>query len=207
LAQEAAEAAMTLCREQGFSYYLAWVTIMKGWALTAQGIREQGIADMRQGLAAIRATGAQLRQPYYLALLAEAYGDAGQTESGLALLTEGLTEAHRHGECWQEAELHRLRGELLLRARANAARSDANGDVEDIAPAAEQCFHQALATARRQEAKSLELRAAVNLARLWQQNGNSAEARDLLVPVYEWFTEGFHTADLRDARALLDEMG
>jgi predicted ATPase/DNA-binding winged helix-turn-helix (wHTH) protein len=207
LAHEAAETAMTLCREQGFAYYLAWVTIMKGWAQTAQGIREQGMVQMRQGMAAIRATGAELRQPYYRALLAGAYGEAGQVESGLALLAEGLTEAHRHNECWQEAELHRLRGELLLRAGVHATRSHADGDADGIYAGAEQCFQQALATARRQEAKSLELRAAVNLARLWQQKGHDAKARDVLAPVYAWFTEGFHTADLRDARALLDEMG
>jgi predicted ATPase len=140
---------------------------------------------MRQGLAAIRATGAELRQPYYLALLAGACDEAGQVDSGLALLAEGLTEAHRHGECWQEAELHRLRGELLLRAGVHATRSHADGDAESVYAGAEQSFHQALVTARRQEAKSLELRAAVNLARLWQQKGNDAEARDLLAPVCE----------------------
>jgi len=207
LAQEAAETAITLCQEQGFSYYLAWVTIMKGWALTAQGPSEEGMAQMRQGLAAIRATGAALRQPYYLALLAEAHGQAGQVESGLALLAEGLTEVHGHGECWQEAELHRLRGVLLLRAGVRATCSHANSDADSIDTGAEQCFQQALVTARRQDAKSLELRAALNMARLWQQKGNHAEARDLLAPVYAWFTEGFQTADLRDAKALLDEMG
>jgi adenylate cyclase len=207
LAQEAAATAITLCREQGFSYYLAWVTIMKGWALSAQGPSEEGMAQMRQGLAAIRATGAALRQPYYLALLAEAHGQAGQVESALALLAEALTEVHRHGECWQEAELHRLRGVLLLRAGVQATRSHADGDTDSIDTEAEQCFHQALVTARRQDAKSLELRAAVNLARLWQKKGNHAEARDVLAPVYAWFTEGFHTADLREAKALLDEMG
>jgi predicted ATPase len=164
------------------------------------------MAHMRQGLAAIRATGAELRQPYYLALLAGAYCEAGQVESGLALLAEGLTEAHRQGECWQEAELHRLRGELLLRAGVHATRAHADGEAESIYAGAEECFHQALATARRQEAKSLELRAAVNLARLWQQKGNHADARDLLAPVYAWFTEGFDTADLRDTKALIDEM-
>jgi predicted ATPase len=204
-AQEAAETAITLCQEQGFSYYLGWVTIMKGWAVTAQGSSEEGMGQMRQGLAALRATGAALRQPYYLALLAEAHRRAGQVESGLALLAEGLTEVQRHGECWHEAELHRLRGGLLLRAGVHAACWHADGDAGSTG--AEQCFHQALVTARRQDAKSLELRAAVNLARLWQRKGNHAEARDLLAPVYAWFTEGFQTADLRDAKALLDEIG
>jgi predicted ATPase len=205
LAQDVAETAITLCQEQGFSYYLAWVTIMKGWAVTAQGSSEEGMGQMRQGLAALRATGAALRQPYYLALLAEAHRRAGQVESGLALLAEGLTEVQRHGECWHEAELHRLRGGLLLRAGVHATCWHADGDADSTR--AEQCFHQALVTARRQDAKSLELRAAVNLARLWQRQGNHAEARDLLAPVYAWFTEGFQTADLRDAKALLDEIG
>jgi predicted ATPase len=164
------------------------------------------MAQMRQGLAAIRATGAALRQPYYLALLAEAQGQAGQLESGRTLLTEALTEVHRHGECWHEAELHRLRGVLSLRAGVDATCSHADGDAASINSGVEQCFHQALMTARRQNAKSLELRAALSLAHLWQQKGNHAEARDLLAPVYAWFTEGFHTADLRDAKALLDEM-
>jgi predicted ATPase len=147
-----------------------------------------------------------LRQPYYLALLADGQGQAGQVESGLTLLAEALTEVHRHGEYWHEAELHRLRGLLLLRGGVPATCSHADGDAASIDTGAEQCFHQALMTARRQDAKSLELRAAVNLARLWQRKGNHAKARDLLTPLYAWFTEGFHTADLRDAKALLDEM-
>jgi predicted ATPase len=192
--QERAATAIALCTEQGFAYYRAWGTIMRGWALTMQGQDEAGITDMRQGLEALRATGAGLRLPYYLALLAEAYGQAGQPEAGLTLLAEALAVVHKTGEHWREAELYRLQGELLRRAECG---------VQNVAMPAEACFQQALAIARRQHAKSLELRAAMSLVRLWQQQGKRAAARHLLAEVYDWFTEGFATTDLRQARALL----
>ena len=195
-AHEAAEAAVALCREHGFPYYLAWGTIMQGWALTAMRQGEEGMAQMRRGMAAMRTTGAQLRGPYYLALLAEACGQTGQAEAGLTMLAEGLSEARQPGECWHEAELHRLRGELLL------LRDPHTSDTE-----VEQCFHRAIGLARQQQARSLELRAAISLARLWQHEGNQVAAYDLLAPIYDWFTEGFDTADLQDAKALLDELG
>jgi predicted ATPase len=190
---EQAEAAVALCTEQGFAYYLAWGTTMQGWARVVQGRGEVGIAQTRQGLAALQATGAALRLPYYFALLAEACGQTGQAAEGLALLAEAL--AHKTGETWMEAELYRLKGELLLSLAADN-HTEAAG-----------CFHQALSTARRQQAKSLELRAAMSLARLWQQQGKRQEGRQLLTPIYGWFTEGFDTADLQDARALLVELG
>ena len=148
---------------------------------------------LHRSLAADRATGASVR-PDQLAVLAEAYRHVGQTEAGLRLLAEALTVADTTGGQHVEAELHRLRGEFLL---ALAADRDAE---------AETCFQQALALARRQQAKSLELRAAMSLARLWQRQGKRAAAHELLAPLYGWFTEGFDTADLQDARALLDEL-
>jgi predicted ATPase len=154
---EQATAAIALCTEQRFAYYLAWGTTMQGWAQVAQGQDEEGLAQIRHGLAALRATGAALRLPYYLALLAEACGRTGQAAEGLTLLAEALAQAHKTGESWTEAELHRLKGDLLLSLSA------------DNHAEAEGCLHQALAVARHQQAKSLELRAATSLSRLWQQ--------------------------------------
>ena len=196
-AQERAEAAMALSTRAGVSaYWVAWGTILRGWALAVQGQGAEGMAQMRQGLAAWRATGAELRRPYFLALLAEAYGKAGQAEEGLHVLAEALAAvAADSGERFCEAELYRLKGELLLQA----------GTVPDDAEA-EACFQQALDMARRQQAKSLELRAAMSLSRLWQQQGKRAEAHELLAPIYGWFTEGFDTADLQEAKALLEAL-
>jgi len=194
-AQERAEAAITLCTAQGFPYWLAIGSVIQGWALTAQGQTKEGIAQLRQGLAAWRATGAELRQSFFLALLIEAYGDVRQAEEGLSILTEALEVANKTEERWYEAELYRLKGELVLQARGQSPESDA-----------EACFQQAIAIARQQSAKSLELRAATSLARLWQQQGKKAEAHDLLAPVYHWFTEGFDTKDLQEAKALLDAL-
>jgi predicted ATPase len=193
--RERAEAAIALCAEQGFAYYLAWGTTMQGWAQVAQGQDVEGLAQMRHGLAALRATGASLRLPYYLALLAEACGQTGQVAEGLALLAEALAQAHKAGESWTEAELHRLKGELLLSLSA-----DNHTEVEG-------CLHQALAVARHQQARSWELRAAMSLARLWQRQGKRDEAQALLAPIYGWFTEGFDTADLQEAKALLEALG
>jgi predicted ATPase/class 3 adenylate cyclase len=191
---ESAETAVTLCNEHGFAYYLSWATIMQGWALTALGQGEAGMARMHDGMAAMQATGAALRRPYYLGLLATACGQAGRAEGGLNLLTEALAGAERTGEHWSLAELHRLKGELLLQS--------SRGDVE-----AERCFRQALAIAGRQQTKALELRAAVSLARLWQRQGKPADARELLAPIRGWFTEGLDTADLQEGAALLDALG
>jgi predicted ATPase len=156
--------------------------------------RSLGIAQMRQGLAAYLATGAELGRPRQLAMLAEAYGRVGQTAEGLAILAEALTTVHKTGERSYEAELYRLKGELLLQQPAGS------GDE------AETCFRQALDVARRQQAKSWELRAAMSLSRLWQQQGKQDEAYDLLMPIYGWFAEGFDTADLQEAMVLLEEL-
>ena len=203
LTQERADAVIALGAEQGATVFAAAGTIFRGWALAqkyaepgaGQGQKEEGISQMQQGLAAWRATGAKVFQPYGLALLAAASAQVGQQEKGLTQLAEALAMANDTEERRHEAELYRLKGELLL------ARS-AEHDTE-----AETCFRQALDIARRQQAKSWELRAAMSLSRLWQRQGKRAEARVLLAPVYGWFTEGFDTADLQEAKALLEELG
>ena len=148
---------------------------------------------MRQGLGAWRATGAELARPYFLALLAEMYGKAKQAEEGLTVLAEALAQVHKTGEHFYAAELYRLQGELLL--------MQALPDEQQV----ETCFRQALDIARHQQAKSLELRAAMSLGRLWQRQGKIVHARQLLTGVYAWFTEGFDTADLQEAQALLEQ--
>jgi len=149
---------------------------------------------MRQGLAALRATGMAVGMTANLAWLAEAYGQVGQVDEGLHLLAEAQAVVDTTEDRGGEAELHRLHGELLLRQA-----------VPDV-PQAEACFQQALAVARHQQAKSRELQAATSLARLWQHQGKRDQARELLAPIYGWFTEGFDTVDLQDARALLEEL-
>jgi len=189
-AQECAEAAIELSRERGFAQYLAVGKPLRGWALAVQGQGDEGITQLRQGLVAVKAVGSALDWPRFLLLLAEACGQVGQIDEGLAALTEALATLHRTGERFWEAQFHRLKGELLLR------QGSSTGEVEA-------CFHQALAIARQQQAKSLELRAAMSLARLWQRQGKHLEAYELLAPLYGWFTEGFDTADLQEAKALL----
>jgi predicted ATPase/class 3 adenylate cyclase len=193
-AQERAQAAMSLSTEHGFPLWLSNGTVLWGWALAAQGQQEHGIPQMLQGLATYRSIGARALLPYYLSLLVEAYGQSGQTEEGRRVLAETLALVDTTGAHWGEAELTRMKGELLLRQ----ALSDENQ--------AEVHFHQALAMARGQEAKSLELRAAISLSRLWQWQGKRDDARELLAPIYGWFTEGFDTADLQEAKALLEAL-
>jgi predicted ATPase len=183
-------------------------TILRGWALAAQGQAEQGALQMRQSMAAWQATGAEAFQPYFLALLAERHGEAGEREEGLSVLAKALALVHKNGEHFYEAELYRLNGELLLndkRRMMNAERQTSKTHSPQQAIEAEAFFQQALDIAQQQQAKSWELRAATSMARLWQQQGRTAEARALLAPVYNWFTEGFDTADLKDAKALLTE--
>jgi class 3 adenylate cyclase/predicted ATPase len=195
IAREWAEAMIALSIEQGFAQGVVRGRILRGWALAAQGWEEEGIAEMRQGVIDWRALGVRTTVPYFLTLLAEAHGACGQVEEGLRLLAEALATVHETGERIHEAELYRTQGDLLLRQTTPDAHQ------------AETCFQQALDIARRQEAKSWELRAARSLARLWQQQGKRQKAYDLLAEVYDWFTEGFDTADLQDAKALLEELG
>jgi predicted ATPase len=202
LTQEWAEAAITLAAEHGFTVLLAQGTIYRGWALAEQYAepaagqeqREEGITQMQQGLAAWRATGAKVFRPYGLALLAEASAKLARHEAGLTLLAEALKMTNDTEERRWDAELYRLKGELL---RARATEQDTE---------AETCFRQALDIARHQQAKSWELRAATSLARLWQRQGQRAAARQVLAEVYGWFTEGFDAADLKEAQALLEEL-
>jgi predicted ATPase len=192
--QERAEATIILATEQGFPAWMAWGSLLDGWALVQQGEAQAGIAQLHQGLMAWRATGAVGSRSYFLALLAEARGILGEPEAGLAVLAEALTQVDTTGERVYESELYRLKGALLLQQHL------------DNQAEAEACFQQAIAIAHNQQAKSFELRAATSLARLWQQQGKRQEAYDLLAPVYNWFTEGFDTADLQDAKALLDAL-
>jgi predicted ATPase/DNA-binding winged helix-turn-helix (wHTH) protein len=202
-AQERAETAVALCTEQEFPFWLAWGTLLQGWALVERGQGEEGITRLLQGLAAYQATGAEVVRPYFLALLAEAYRTVGQAEEGLSVLAEALAVAHRTGERFYEAELYRLKGELLLtRAGRRAKAAGKKGSGAE----AEGCFQKAITIAHHQRAKSLELRAVMSLSRLWQQQGKQAEARQLLAEIYSWFTEGFDTADLQEAKALLDAL-
>jgi class 3 adenylate cyclase/predicted ATPase len=191
---EQAEAAVALSTEQGFPFWVAMGTIFRGWALAMQGQGEEGMAQVRQGTTAWRATGATLGIPTFYTLLAEVADHLGHAEDGLQALAEAQSLVEQQEERWWEAEVYRLRGVLLLRQPGTPQAE------------AETCFQQALEVASRQEAKSLELRAAMSLARLWQQQGKRAEACDLLAPIYGWFTEGFDTADLQEAKALLDAL-
>ncbi len=161
--------------------------------MTVQG-GEEGIPLLYQSLADFRVMGAEGFRQYFLSILAEAYWKVGRTEEGLSALSEALALVDKTGARGGEAEIHRLKGELLL------AQSEGN-QAE-----AEACFHKALEIARGQQAKSWELRAATSLSRLWQSQGKWGEARDLLAPVYDWFTEGFETADLKEAKTLLEEL-
>jgi predicted ATPase len=191
--QTQAEALLTLATVQGSLLHVGHGTFWRGWALAMQGQGEAGLAQMHQGLTAVVATGQELARPLCLVPLAEAAGHVGHVEEGLRLLAEALTALEASGQGDLLAEAYRLQGELLLRQT-----------TPDMAQA-EACFQQALAIASRQQAKSWELRAAMSLSRLWQQ-GKRQEAYDLLAPIYHWFTEGFDTADLKDAKALLDAL-
>jgi len=202
-AQERAEAAIRLSTEQGFPHWVASGTALRGWALAEQGQEEEGIAQVRWGMAAWQDTGAETARPYYLALLAEAYGKAGQAEKGLAALADAPAMVDKTGERRWEVELYRLKGELLL--AQEGSRLQAVG-FRETTTEAEECFHKAIDVARKQQAKSLELRAVLSLARLWQQQGKRHAARDMLSTIYNWFTEGFDTKDLQEAKALLEEL-
>jgi len=194
VAQEYAETAINIATEQGFPFWMAVGSLLRGWALVQQGQAQAGIEQMHQGLSAYRATGVEQARPYWLALLAEVYGIQGESEEGLTVLTEALTHVDTTGERWYESEIYRLKGELLLQQNS------------DNQAEAESCFHHAISIAQSQQAKSWELRAATSLARLWCQQGKRQEAHDLLAQVYNWFTEGFDTADLQEAKALLDAL-
>ena len=194
-----AEAQILLCREHGFPFWEDWGTMFEGWALAHQGHPTAGIVQIKHGLQRFQDMGSGAFLSTCYALLTEAYAQGGQAEEGLNALAEALERVAKTGERLYEAELHRLKGELTLR------RSKVGSHRSKVEEEAETCFHKAIEIAQKQEAKSFELRAATSLARLWQQQGKTAEARELLAPVYNWFREGFDTADLKDAKALLAE--
>ena len=194
-ARQQAEVVTRVAREQGFPLWLGMGLILQGWARAPRLQPAEQLASMHEGMAIYRATESALFLPYFLTLLAETSGEVGQPDAGLRCLDEARTVMDSTQERFYEAEVHRVQGMLVL---AQAA---------DQHALAETCFQHALAIARRQQARSWELRAAMSLARLWQQQGKQAEAHELLAPVYGWFTEGFDTADLQEAETLLDELG
>jgi len=192
--REHAEAAVTLSTAQGFPFWAAQGTTLYGWALAMSGQGEEGLALLHQGIAAWRTTRSALFVPYFDTMLAEASAHLDHPEDSHQALADAHALVEQHEERWWEAEVYRLRGVLLLRQPRTPQTE------------AETWLQRALDVARRQEAKSLELRAAMSLSRLWQQQGKQAEACTLLEPVYGWFMEGFGTVDLQEAKALLDEL-
>jgi predicted ATPase len=193
-ARQYADEAVALSAGHGLGMYAAMAQILGGWALTGQGHDDDAAEQMRQGQAAWHSTGAQLMRPHSLALLTEASTSRPADDSVLRVLDEAIGLAESTGERWYHAELHRLKGErLLARARDTAS-------IE----AADACFERSLAIARAQEALSLELRAAMSLARLHRDRTGQAKSREQVVAIYKRFEEGFDTVDLREARALLD---
>jgi predicted ATPase len=185
---------LELSREHKLDLWAASATLVQGWAMARQGQGAAGLAVIHRGLADWRNSGAEWMRPFFLGLLAEACALSGDVQRGLDALDEALATVERTGERWPEAELYRLRGQLL------AALPDGRPDEASAA------FQHAIQIARRQSTKSWELRAATSLARLWRDQGKPADARNLLAPVHAWFTEGFETPDLKEAKALLDTL-
>jgi len=222
LVREQAEAALALAHEQGFALQSTKGAIMQGWALAEQGQTEGGIRQIQQGLVTWQTLSAELGRSYDLALLAEAYGKVGLIEEGLTALAEALDMVNKNGERISEAELYRLKGELVLQSGVRGPESQEENqkakskgqkakipNTQPLAPStqeAEACFLKAIDIARKQQAKSLELRAVMSLARLWQRQGKKKEAHQMLTEIYNWFTEGFDTKDLQEAKALLEEL-
>jgi predicted ATPase len=197
-----AEEALALADEQGFVLRFAQAQILRGWALVMQGYRADGMAVLQQGSTDYRARGTADAVARYVGLEAEAYGYLGNPRAGLQRLMAVMADLPPGVDRYHQAELWRLRGELLLQAGGWGLEARHAPQPETI----EACFRQALVVARRQQAKSLELRAAMSLSRLWRQQGKRMAACELLAPIYGWFTEGFDTADLREAKTLLEEM-
>jgi predicted ATPase len=193
-AQQTAETVITLSTDHGLAAWLAWATALRGSAIAEHGHFEEGIAQLKEGLAASRLMGTELVRPLFLGLLAKACLEAGHLEDASQALTEALSAADQNDIRFYEAETHRVKGVLLLR-------QDESNTAE-----AQRCFERAIEVAHNQGARSLELRATKNLARLLDQEGHREEARTILAAIYNWFTEGFDTADLKDAKALLEEL-
>ena len=222
--KEHAQAVIDLSTTHGFPNWLAWGNMFYGWALSEEGHAEEGCALVRQSLATCRAIGSEMGRPWVLSILAEMCRKAGQFEESLAAVDEALELMETNSERIWEAELYRLKGELLLNDESNDKLGTQNAERQTKTPdmssvhrssfsfiihrseEAEACFQRAISIARMQQAKSLELRAVVSLARLWQQQEKKGQARHMLADVYNWFTEGFETADLQEAKALLGEL-
>jgi predicted ATPase len=187
-----ADEMVSLTERQSIGFYLAEAMAVQGWCLTMLGQREKGITQLTCGVAAIRTQGL-LELPTLLTLLADAYQKVQQPQDGLRQLVEAISVTDRTQGRYYEAEMHRVRGELFLSIHDDGA--------------AEASFREAISVAQYQSAKTWELRAAMSMARLWRDQGKREEAHDLLAPVYSWFTEGFDTRDLREAKALLEELG
>ena len=185
-----ADAARSICTEHGFSYYDAWAAIMNGWAVAEDGDVEDGIARVRVGVRDLRATGAELRLPYYLGILADLYRRAQRLEDAIVTLAEARAAAERNEEHWADASLHLLEGDLAL----------ATGDQAE----AERCLRRAMESAQVQNARALLLRGSTRLTRLLAEDDRRAVAYDELARIYGSFTEGFETVDFREARAVLD---
>ncbi len=213
LAKARAEAVIALSREQGFPFWLAGGMIFRGWALAQRGQAGEGIARMRHGLFDRQAMGAELWRPYWLRLLAEAYGKGWQSEEALYVVAEALATTHKTQERVDEAELYRLYGELALCIGAAAPGRTGDHTIRSDSlilqcplSSPEEAFQKAIEIARKQQAKSWELGAVMSLSRLWQQQGKKEEAQQMLAEIYHWFTEGFDTADLHEAKALLEAL-
>ncbi|HET7288191.1 MAG TPA: hypothetical protein VFI71_12000, partial [Pyrinomonadaceae bacterium] len=191
MAQYYAEAVIDISREHGLALYGAMAMIMQAWSLSKYGGGREAVDQIREGLAALDATGTFLVRPHFLALLAEALSKLNENDEALVLLNEAMDLVHGKGERYYEAELYRMKGELLLK---QSPENQAN---------AEDCFRRSLQIAESQKAKTWQLRTALSLARLYRTQGKLVEARNLLAPIYDSFTEGFETDDLRDAGVLL----
>jgi adenylate cyclase len=204
LAQELAEETIELARRQGFAQWEALGIFIRGGALVEQGLVEEGLDQLRQAQAASRAMGKELAQTHFFVRLATVYVQGQRVEEGLQVLTEALQFIHDSGERYLEAEVYRLKGALLLQQNIQSTGALVASQPASLLAEAENALRHALAVARLHQAKSLELRAARSLSRLWQQQGRRADAYQVLAPIYGWFSEGFDTADLQEAKALLD---
>jgi predicted ATPase len=185
------DALGSLASERGIAFYSSVAKLAQGWALARRGQSKEGIILLREGMNSVWAAGMKVQAPMQLALLGDAYDCVKDVPQGLLCVGKALARAEETGERWYDAELYRLKGDLL-------------GHEEPMS--AQSCYRHAIVIARDQAAKMWELRAATSLARLRRDQGRRAESHDLLAPVYGWFTEGFETADLKNAKELLDEL-
>jgi predicted ATPase/class 3 adenylate cyclase len=200
-AMEHAEAAMTIAADRGFVFFIAYDTMLKGWALAEQGQTEEGLSQLHEGLVAFQATGTKVLVPQWMVVLSELYGTLGQVENALSVLAEAqILSEKNNGERYYIAEMFRLKGQLLIRGK-----KDKIQEVSDYDEAVF-CFLRAIKWAQQQDAKSLELRAAMSLSKIWQSQGKKSDAFELLNKIYGWFEEGFGTTDLIAAKVLLEEL-